>query len=160
MPTRTLDPPRKDEIALLLDQGYSPEQIKVFYVLRQIPQLGISKQDLTIEKFVETELAETSLEPALNGPPRTLPEFEASVSRLFPKLKNWREVPHVWFDPAPPKPQTYLNVISRRLNEFHDRHMVKVLVNELNRGRWVFAVADASHVVMQEPALRAAFEVR
>lgn len=37
VPVKTLEPSRRDEIALLLKK-YSPEEVKVFYVLRLVPQ--------------------------------------------------------------------------------------------------------------------------
>jgi hypothetical protein len=160
VPVRTIEPSRSDEIKLLLKQGYSPEQIKLFYVLREIPRFRDKKQEQTIESYVENNLDRMSLRPEPGGEPRTLPEFEASVARHFPKLKDWREVPESWFNPALPKPHTFLNVMSLQLSEFRDRHMVDLLVDQVKRGKWVFAVVRASHVVMQEAALRAALETR
>jgi hypothetical protein len=160
VPVRTLEPARTDEIKLLLKQGYTAEQIQLYYVLREIPRFRDRKQEQTIESYVENRLLGMSSRAELSDAPRTLSEFEASVSRHFPKLKDWREVPEAWFDPALPKPQSYLNAMALLLNEFRDRHMVDLLVDQVKRGRWVFAVAGASHVVMQERALRAALQAK
>ena len=40
--------------------------------------------------------------------------------------------------------------------EFRDQHMVKLLIDEVKKGKRVFAVVGGSHVVMQESALKAA----
>jgi hypothetical protein len=156
---RTLEPFRRDEIALLLKR-YSPEEVKVFYVLRQIPQFQGGKHDETIEAYTQNVLGGLSLKPELKGKPRTIAELKASSARLFPQLADWREVPQMWFDPALSRSPTYMNDVSRLLSEFRDRHMLELLSEQVAQGKRVFAAVGASHVVMQERALRAALKVR
>jgi hypothetical protein len=43
-----------------------------------------------VEEFVERVLADLSGEPGLEGPPRTLPEFEQTYARLFSEHSDWR----------------------------------------------------------------------
>lgn len=159
VPVRTLEPARGDEIALLLNT-YSPEEIKVFYVLRQIPQFRSGTHTESIESYTENVLGWLSLRPELKSAPRTLAELKASAARLFPQLADWRDVPQAWFDPVPSPPPTYLNDVSRRLSEFRDRHMLTLLAEQVAQGKRVFAVVGASHVVMQERALRAAIKAK
>jgi hypothetical protein len=71
------------------------------------------------------------------------------------QLPDWRNVPPEWFDPATTQVQTYLNKVSLERGEFRDRHMLVLLTEQLAQGKRVFAVVGASHVVMQERALRA-----
>jgi hypothetical protein len=153
VPVKTLEPSRRDEIALLLEK-YSAEEVKVFYVLRQIPEFKSGQHDETIDSYTRNVLGWLSLTPELKGPPRTIAELKASCSRLFPRLVDWREVPQAWFDPAVSQPLTYLNDISLRLSEFRDRHMLMLLTEQVAQGKRVFATVGASHVVMQERALR------
>jgi hypothetical protein len=155
VPVKTLEPSRGDEITLLL-RMYSPEEVKVFYVLRQVPEFKRGQHDETIEAYIRHVLGWLSLRLELKGLPRTIDELQASSSRLFPQLADWRDVPDTWFDPAVSPPPTYLNGISRQLSEFRDRHMVTLLTEQLAKGKRVFATVGASHVVMQERALRAA----
>lgn len=157
VPVRTLEPARGDEIALLLKR-YSPEEVKVFYVLRQIPQFRSGTHAESIEAYAENVLGGLSLRPELKGAPRTIAELKTSSARLFPRLADWRDVPQAWFDPVPTPPPTYLNDVSRRLSEFRDRHMLTLLAGQVARGKRVFAVVGASHVVMQERALRSAIK--
>ena len=159
LPVRTLEPPRGDEVALLLKR-YSPEEVKVFYVLRQIPQFRSGTHTESIETYAENVLGWLSSGPELKGAPRSVAELKSSSARLFPQLADWRDVPQAWFDPVPAPPPTYLNDVSRRLSELRDRHMLTLLSGQVAQGKRVFAVAGASHVVMQERALRAALKAR
>ncbi|MDQ3918283.1 MAG: TraB/GumN family protein [Acidobacteriota bacterium] len=154
VPVRTLEPSQRDEVALLLGK-YSPEEVKVFYVLRQVPQFRSGAHAESVEAYTENVLGGLSLRPELRGAPRTVAELKASCARLFPQLPDWRDVPQAWFDPVPLPPPTYLNDVSRRLSELRDRHMLSLLAEEVSKGKRVFAVVGASHVVMQERALRA-----
>jgi hypothetical protein len=155
VPVHTLEPTQHAEIALLL-KTYSPEEVKIFYALRLVPQFKSGKRPETIEAYTKGVLAWLSSKPQLQGKPRTLGELQEISARLFPQLQNWRDVPQDWFDPA--QVQTYLNKVSRQLSEFRDLHMLRLLTEQLVQGRRVFAVVGASHVVMQERALRAAIK--
>jgi hypothetical protein len=154
VPVRSLEPSQADEAAFLL-KTYTPEQIKVFYALRQVPQFRNSKRDETIETHLEFVLGKwLSSVPGLDGSPSNLTEFERSCLWLSPKLKSWREVPQSWFDPT--KSEAYTNQVSRLSGEFRDQFMVKLLIDKVKKGERVFAVVGGSHVVMQERALKAA----
>ena len=157
VPVKTLEPSRGNEVALLLET-YSPEQVKVFYVLRQIPEFKSGQHNETIDAYTRNVLGWLSLTPELKGIPRTIAELQTSTCRLFPQLTDWRDVPQTWFDPAVSPSVTYLNDISRQLSEFRDRHMLTLLAEQLRQGKRVFAAVGASHVVMQERALRAAIK--
>ncbi len=153
VPVRSLEPSRADEAAFLL-KTYTPEQVKVFYALRQVPQFRNSKRDETIETHLDFVLGKwLSSVPGLEGSPRNLSEFEQSCLWLSPKLKDWRDVEQSWFDPI--KSEAYTNQVSRLSGEFRDRFMVKLLIDEVKKGERVFAVVGGSHVVMQERALKA-----
>jgi len=155
VPVRSLEPPQTEERALLL-RDFSPEQVKVFYVLRGVVQFRKSRNDERVEQFVERVLAGLSRESGLEGPPRTLAEFEQSYARLFSEPADWRKAPDAWFDPAVLRPTVYLNRASRKSSEFRDRYMVNLLRGELTKGARIFAVVGGSHVIMQEQAFRAA----
>jgi hypothetical protein len=153
VPIRSLEPSRADEVAMLL-KTYTPEQVKVFYALRQVPQFYRSKHDETIETYVDHALKRLTGIPGLEGPPRNSAELEKSCLWLSPRLREWREAPQSWFNPL--ESQSYTNQLSRLAGEFRNRHMVKLLVDEVKQGKKVFAVVGISHVVMQEGMLRAA----
>ncbi len=158
VPVRSLEPSKADEAAMLL-KTYTPEQVKVFYALRQVPQFRNSKRDETIEAHMNFVLGKwLASVPGLEGAPNSVTELERICLWLTPALQDWREAPQSWFDPT--KSEAYTNRVSRLSGEFRDRHMVKLLIDAVKQGQRVFAVVGVSHVVMQERVLKAAFESR
>lgn len=154
IPVLSLDPARESEVELLL-RSWGPEQIKLFYVLREIPQIRGTAEARSPEAHADMALEWLGQLPGLAGPPTNADELTRSARRLLPALHDWREIPQEWFDPALPKDLAFTNTISRQLARFRDEHMVELLVEQVRGGQRVFAVVGASHVVMQERALRA-----
>ncbi len=153
VPYFSLEPNRKDEVALMLET-FTPEQVKVFFVLRQVPQFIERKSDEKIEDFMTTFLKNVSYIPGLEtAPPNTVAELDKASLWLSPQLKDWRTADRSWSDPVATK--AYTNIIARMSSEFRDLHMVKLLVDKVKEGERVFAVVGGTHVVMQEPALKA-----
>jgi hypothetical protein len=154
IPVFNLEPNRNDEVAMML-KTFTPEQVKVFFVLRQVPQFRERKTDETIETFMTTFLRNVSYISGLeNAPPNTIAELDKSALWLSPQLKDWRTADRSWSDPV--ATQAYTNQIARLSSEFRDLHMVKLLIDKVKQGERVFAVVGGSHVVMQEPMLKAA----
>jgi hypothetical protein len=153
VPALSLEPDRNEEVAMFL-RTYTPEQVKVFFVLRQVPQFRERKNDENIEAFMTTYLGNISRLPGLEGAPNTIAELDKSCLWLSPRLTDWREADRSWSDPV--AAQAYTNQIARLSSEFRDRHMVKLLIDQVKQGKRVFAVVGGSHVIMQERALKAA----
>lgn len=174
IPYFSLEPSRKDEIAKMLEV-FTPEQIKVFFVLRQVPQFhGRHSTDegdeffvlrqvpqfpnrssnAMIDEFFSTFLRNVSYMPGLEtAGPSTIAELDKACLWLSPHLKNWRTADRSWSDPVANK--AYTNQLARLSSEIRDKHMVMLLIDKVRQGERVFAVVGGSHVVMQEPALRA-----
>ena len=153
IPVFSLEPNVNDEVAMML-KTYTPEQIKVFFVLRQVPQFNDRKSDQKIEEFIPTYLRNVSYISGLeNAPPNSIAELDKSCLWLSPKLKDWRTADRSWSDPV--ATHAYTNQIARLSSEFRDLHMVKLLIDKAKQGERVFAVVGGSHVVMQESALKA-----
>jgi len=72
---------------------YSPEEVEVFYVRRQIPEFKSGQHNETIEAYTRNVLGWLSLRRELKGMPRTIAELQASSSRLLPRLADRRDVP-------------------------------------------------------------------
>ena len=154
IPAFSLEPNRNDEVAMML-KTYTSEQVKVFFVLRQVPQFRDRKTDETIETFMTTFLRNVSYIAGLeNAPPNTIAELDKSSLWLSPQLTDWRTADRSWSDPVATK--AYTNQIARLSSEFRDLHMVKLLIDKVKQGERVFAVVGGSHVVMQERVLKAA----
>ena len=154
VPYFSLEPNRKDEVAMMLET-FTPEQIKVFFVLRQVPQFTDRKSGEKIDNFMTTFLKNVSYIPGLEtAPPNTIAELDKASLWLSPQLKDWRTADRSWSNPAATK--AYTNLIARMSSEFRDTYMIKLLIEKAKQGERIFAVVGGSHVVMQEPALKAA----
>ncbi len=157
VPVFTLEPNRNDEVAMML-RTYTPEQVKLFFVLRQVPQFKERKTDEAIETFITTFLRNVSYISGLeNAPPNTVADLDKISLWLSPQLTDWRTADRSWSDPVATK--AYTNRIARLSSEFRDLHMVKLLIDKVKQGERVFAVVGGSHVVMQERVLKAASNV-
>ena len=60
------------------------------------------------------------------------------------------------FDPT--RSDTFLNEIARGSSTIRNCHMVPLVVEAARGGKRVFVVVGGSHVIVQEPALRVAFQ--
>jgi len=155
IPVQSLEPARQAEVGWLL-QKFLPEQVKLFYVLRQVDQHRRHKSSEAIENYTSKQLASFAEIKGLEGPPNTVEELQASSARLLPELGDWRQVPAEWF--VPTRTDKFTNRINREASDFRNRHMVNLLAEQARGGERVFAVVGFSHVVMQEPVLRAALQ--
>jgi hypothetical protein len=128
--------------------------VKLFYALRQVVQHRREQNTEPLDRYLERFLERLGHVRGLEGVPRSLSEFERSIVRQFgTRLPDWRRVPDAWLRPT--RQGAFTNEIHRRVSEYRDRHMIQLLAGEVRRGQRVFAVVGFSHVVMQEPALRA-----
>ena len=152
VPVMSLEPTPVEEVATLLPY-YSREQIKLFYVLRQIPHYRQATLSIPLKERVEEDLGVMAALYDLPGAPRTLGEIQELCDRLLPDVARWSDVPQSYFDPVR-ETARFTNDISRRLSNLRDEHMVDLLVREVRQGARVFAVVGGSHVVMQEPGLQ------
>ena len=155
IPVKSLDPPRMQEIAHLLGtKRWTTEQVMMFYVLRRVAENNKKTSPRPADELVQQALDATAKAPGFEGLPKTLAEFEASVKRLLPSIGDWRTVKSTVFDPNPDL-GLYTNDVAYASSQYRDRYMVKLLADEVRRkGGRVFAVVGASHVVMQESALK------
>jgi hypothetical protein len=155
VPVSSIEPTLVQQVDLLRQAGYGADEIKLFFVLRQVPQhrerTGVPPTDTELQAVLDAFGSVQGLEGAPNG----IDDVVSALKRGDPELEDWRGVPQAWFDPALEQPPSYMNEVSRRLSEYRDEHAVDVLVRSVRDGQRVFAVMGASHVVVQEPALRA-----
>jgi hypothetical protein len=148
----TLEPSAAAEVALLRERHFTDEQIKTFYVLRQVAELPErGKVDAYAAKMLDS-FAHTH---ALPGAPALLAELDAGARRLLPTLADWRQIDKEWLDPFPDHPHAYTNAVANVLSSFRDEAMLKTIASALAAHERVLAVAGASHVVRQEQRLRA-----
>jgi len=144
----TLDLPRSLQ-AQALRGRWSSQEAKAFFVQRALlpceDRAGCDREAET-ERIVPIVEATTGLDSR----PHTWTELQDSLSRLAPPAGEH----HDWFDPT--RHGHPFNDMSRRIEDCRDRHMIQTLLDSMRAGHRIFAVAGGSHVVRQEPALRAA----
>jgi len=151
IPIQCIDPPRKKE-AFHLSRYFTPGKIKLYYILRQAVINRNMKKDINDVNYVHFLLGELSKLDRFKGNPSTFDEFELTVGKLFPNLKDWQSIPCSYFYSN--GPENFLPKIHLKVNEFRDNYMLMILINEMKKGKRVFAVVGRSHVVKQEPVLR------
>lgn len=152
VPIKCLDPSVSEQARKLVHH-FPVEHVKIFFILQQAVchrSLGRDRNDMS---YVKALLAAFSAEPRLAGTPSNLEEFESRLAKYFPRLVDWRMVDREYFFNS--ERGKFLPAIFRRNIEFRDQHMLKTLEGEIKKGRRVFSVVGRSHVVMQEPVLRA-----
>ena len=150
VPVRSLDPTRRELVAALGDR-FTPEQLKLFFVLLQVKHHRENPTE-PFDDMIGRVFMNFNATPGLGGPPRTVEELNAIFPRYFTAPGSFHEVPSNWFDPM--EGVNFMNDISRRSGKLRDEYMVDLLVSQVREGKRVFAVVGASHVVMQEPKLR------
>lgn len=149
----SLDPSREAEVGFLRAEGWSDEQLMLFYTLRHVaqPQNQLTREELA--DVLPRYLQSLASRFGLRGP-KTLAEFEEAAGRLLPGVRDWTQIPISHFYPGPQQESFFTNEISTASNQFRDRHHVEILTKAVRSGRRVFAIAGSAHAVMQEPALR------
>jgi hypothetical protein len=150
VPVATFEPSFNEEVAYAL-KTYSPQQVKVFYALRQVTEARVAAGTTPLDERIRDWLADYLPDHGLKNSPNTLDEFTIACKSLFRDLTDWRKVSDDWFDPT--QSGHYTNDLANDTGVFRDKHIFHVLVNRAQRGDRVFAVIGSSHVVVQEPAL-------
>ncbi|MCY1066392.1 hypothetical protein OV090_16550 [Nannocystis sp. RBIL2] len=154
VPAASIEPSMRAQVEGLHASGFTDEQILVFFVLRQMPQhrarTGVPMDEARLAEVLRHFHEATGITT-----PATADELAAACVRLLPPLPHWSEAPAAWFDPVFSAPPAFTNVANGRVSQVRDAWTVELLADRVRRGERVFATMGASHVVMQEPALRA-----
>lgn len=150
VPVATFEPSFDDEVTFALKM-YSPQQVKVFYALRQVTESRVATGSTSLDDRIKDWLSDYLPDHGLKNQPNTIEEFAATCKTLFPDLIDWHKVSEDWFDPT--QSGRYTNELANDTGVFRDKHIFRVLVDRARRGDRVFAVIGSSHVVVQEPAL-------
>ena len=156
----TLEPSPQDEATFIL-QKFSPEQVKLFYVLRETARLRERRKmpEAELRTAVAKLLERASQIKGVGSVINTLEELDAAYRRYWKSPEHWWQAPSAWFDPLNSSARTggiFTNEINRMSSEYRNRHMYELLARAAISGEKVFAVVGGNHVPMQEPALRCA----
>lgn len=152
VPIKSIESPKHLEVSYLRNYFF-PRQIKVYYILRYTAlrkRLGRDISNTRLEVIMEKLFSDSEIS---KYHPRSLAEFEDIVSECFPDLKDWRSIPPHYFHYS--KQGKFLVDIHYKIYDYRNRNMLKTLVDELKKGERIFALVGRSHVVSQEPVIRA-----
>lgn len=151
---RTLEPA---PLAVIdgLRKKFSDREILVHGLLTQVEQASRKgSSDAVLDSIVLSGIKRAGA-AGFKYIPEDIAQFSLAVTELVPGLGNWHRVQ---LDMVAPKPledtrTTRVQSISTESSLIRDRHMLNVLLAEVAKGKRVFAVVGASHVIMQEPGL-------
>ena len=146
IPIYTLEPPLAVEIDALGTIG-DRTQVAMFRVLSgyMSARRGGPVSDFKIGRLLSKRAA-----PLTDGLP-TIEALDAEFARLVPEYDGWRNMPEeaMW----PGRTDTWLNLMATRGNEVRDEHFVRVMLDLVEHGERVLAIAGRSHTVVLEPVL-------
>lgn len=143
------DPPLEKDVAWVLEEFPAP-RVALFYVLR--PYFGAYRQGKVSdpEDFVEEYRVKRTAIPGLENTIPSVAVIDSMWSTDFAEEKNWRETSDEYGWPG------YLNDIAKRSNEFRDEHFARIVLDFVNKGHRVFAIAGSSHAVKLDSTLAVA----
>ncbi len=152
----------EDELIAFLAGRFEAEEVKIFFVLREIWLLRErqGKSDAEVRELARRIIGGELL-PRL---PRVL-MTEAEFSRAFagrwgPGVRWIRPRPE-WFDPygdGRASGGIFTNRLEQAATVYRDVYMYRTVARAVAQGERVFAVAGAGHLPIQEPALRCALD--
>jgi hypothetical protein len=151
----------QDEANFIMEK-FSAEQVKLFYVLREVSRLR-ERRNLSVPnraaviKFLKRVPQIEGIGSVVNN----IVELDAAYRRYWKSPEHWWDAPEEWFDPLNSSANTggiFTNEINRMSSEYRNRDMYEVLAKAALEGKRVFAVVGGNHVPMQEPALRCALK--
>lgn len=152
----TLEPPMQSIIKEQL-KTFTQEQLIVSAILSQAAQFNKRKEQ--ISDSIVLHMLSRAAAFGFTDIPKNLDELKKSIKKHFPHLKNWKQVPEDMVAPkgAIAKNRNFIQHMGAISNNIRDRYMVKLLLEEVVKGKRVFAVVGASHIIQQEPAFEAFF---
>ena len=150
VPAYTWEAPREREIQYALEE-YPKEQVALFYILRPyFSNFRFGKPD-DPDAVAAGYIRERSDYPGIENTISSVDEIDIIWQRDFPDEADWRNTSDQFGLPG------YLGEIANRSGEARDEHFVRVLIDLVQKGERVFAIAGSSHSVKLQPALQAAF---
>ena len=136
-----------------LGKTFRPEQLALFYVLRQKLEYNrIPSPKPSLRDYLQGWIKSYNEVAGLNIPPSSFAELQSTYSQIFPGRGSLMNASDSSVDPT--QAGSILNEISRASVEYRDQFMVAQISRAVLNGKRVFAVVGATHVVMQESAIR------
>lgn len=161
VPVFSLEPAYDDEIAALLAE-FPPEHVAVYFTMRVFWSECRGKPADALDGLALHLLRKRTNVDGLRDSINSIDELDAVWDRDFSDLPDWRAAAtsdrdaYTVYEKADTTGGVILNAIGNADREVRGRHMSRTLIDLMSRGERVFAVVGRSHVIRQEPILRAA----
>lgn len=149
IPTYTWEPSIEGRMEYLLALPYSKEQVALRVILGPYFSNRRHGKPDNPEGMVAEAVKKRGNWPGIEGVFADVAAVDAAWQKYFPDGPDWREVSDQYGLPG------FLAELDD--NPARDEHFVRVVIDLVQRGERVFAVAGLSHAVKLEPALRGAF---
>lgn len=155
VPVADLEPSFDEEVRHLF-KTFTKEQLLLFYCLRQIVQYHYMEAQPPYKEYMSNFARWIASKLLLELPLAPLEFLSAQYRQVFGCDLDWQTLSDDVVNPLIQGGLT--NEISRQSGYFRDASHVSNVIRAVKKHRKVFAIAGASHVVMQERALRAALK--
>lgn len=160
VPFVSLEPSPVEEAAHV-SRKFTPEQVMLFYVLRETARLRERRKlpEAELKAAVAQLIERAAKMKGFEGAFTDVAGLETAYRKYWTSPANWWEAPQAWFDPLKSSKETggiFTNDINAMSSEFRNLHMYRALAGATLEGKRVFAVVGRNHVPMQTPALRCA----
>jgi hypothetical protein len=160
VPFVSLEPSPVEEAAHV-SRRFTPEQVMLFYVLRETARLRERRKLPEAElKAAVAQLVERAAKmKGFEGAFKDVAGLETAYRKYWTSPADWWEAPQAWFDPLKSSKETggiFTNDINAMSSGYRNLHMYRALAGATLEGKRVFAVVGRNHVPMQTPALRCA----
>lgn len=151
-------------VVSFLGGRFEPEEVKLFFVLREIWLLRErqGKSDAEVRE-IAGRIIRGELLPGLPRVLTTEDEFARAFARRWPPGVRWWRPRAEWFDPYRDGRSSgggFTNRLEQAVTVYRDVTMYRTAARAVAEGERVFAVAGGGHLPMQEPALRCALGSR
>jgi hypothetical protein len=153
IPAYSLERSWEVEVQAMLD-AFPPEEVLLFYTLRVFISERDGGGDGDVDALASHLLRKRASRSGLDGIFEDLAALDRYWSEHFAdEYGDWRELPAraLWPSRARKRPNQWATLS----NELRDEHMTRVIIDLVRRGERVFVICGGSHLVKQEPTLRA-----
>lgn len=146
----TWEPTRDDEIELLI-QKYNAKDLAMFYSLRPFFDISKKEREINPKEKLQKLINERTDCKHLKGSITTWNEIDSIWKKNFPDL-DWRNYSTNYGWPG------YLHDIWNSSNLSRDEHMVKSIIELVEKGETVFVTMGSSHAPRIENTLKNAIK--
>ncbi len=139
-----------------LNSGYSTEDVLGYYLVRQIPQFkrqnnfSMSSFSKQVDHYLKSFRRDLGVDLQFG-----FSEFRNWYSLRMPKPRDFLDIENDDTAPDAGPGATYIQRISHTVSLSRDRAVVKTIERMLNRYDRVLVVYGGSHLITEEPALKA-----